>query len=115
MSSRRQARSIVRSTSALALAVPEVIAHRVMRMWLAGTSPSARDRHELQRMGAEKVSAFQASWLAMSMEAWRMTLRFWASPFSWQRDAGLAMLSRGLAPIRRRASANASRLRRMPR
>ena len=115
MSSRRHARSIARSTSALALAVPEVIGHRMMRMWLAGTSPSARDRREFHLMGAEKAAAFQQSWLAMSMEAWRMALRFWWSPLSWQRNVGPAMMSRGLAPIRRRATANAARLRRAAR
>ena len=34
----------------LALAVPQVVAHRMARMALAGHSPSARDQREFQMM-----------------------------------------------------------------
>ena len=80
-------------------------------------------------MGAEKVAAFQESWAAMFMQGYLATLRLWSSPAWWmalaanprgaarrlsshQHDTALAMMTGGLAPISRRATANAARLRR---
>ena len=110
----------------LGLAVPAVVAHRVTRMALAGAAPSSRDRAEFHRMGAEKVVAFHESWngmlLAMyranlnllwSLPAWSMT---WAgghrrvAPTRAQQRAVLDILVSGVAPIHRRAVANAKRL-----
>ena len=91
----------VRHATGLALAAPEVVGHRVLRMWLAGASPSRRDRLEFYRMWVEKPAAFYASWNAMMLEAYRanfaLAWRIWGA---------------GLAPIHRRAAANARRLRR---
>ena len=122
-------RSLARRSSTLALAVPEVVAHRVSRALLAGASPSAADRREFHLMGAEKVAAFYESWGAMFMQNYLASVRLWSSPGMWmslmanprgaarrltshQHDTALAMMTGGLAPISRRAVANATRLRR---
>ena len=98
---RRRLPAIARHSTGLALAVPQVVAHRMMRMWLAGPSPSQRDRAEFHRMWVEKPMAFYESWNAMTLEMWRANM-------------GLAVRvwSAGLAPVHRRAAANARRLRR---
>ena len=122
-------RSLARRSSSLALAVPEVVAHRVSRAMLAGASPSAADRREFHLMGAEKVAAFYESWGAMFMQNYLASVRLWSSPGMWmslmanprgaarrltshQHDTALAMMTGGLAPISRRAVANATRMRR---
>jgi hypothetical protein len=115
--------------SELAVAAPQVIAQRTARAALAGGSPSARDRREFQRMGAEKVAAFYESWTAMLIEISRANLRLVLAPAVWllqwtptrrrsrvasshaQRTA-LAVLGSGIAPIHRRVVANARRLQR---
>jgi hypothetical protein len=131
MSSRRRrtTRSIARKSFELALAAPEVIAHRVVRIWLAANRPSRVDRAEIHRMSAEKVAAFHESWNAVFLEVVRanfqLALSFmwwpWSTAISgrWPtrlpehgRRVAAAVLSAGLAPIHRRAVANARRLRR---
>ena len=100
------------------MAVPQVIAHRMARLAFAGASPSARDRREFRRMGAEKVAAFYESWNAMYLALLRANLNLALSPFQvwWSpmrgHRTGLSILGHGLAPISRRAAANARRLRR---
>jgi hypothetical protein len=100
------------------MAAPQVMAYRLTRLALAGLSPSARDRKEFVRMGVEKVAAFYESWTAMYLALLRANLNLALSPFwVWWSPArgqrtGLTILNRGLAPIRRRAGANARRLRR---
>jgi hypothetical protein len=94
-------------------------------MAMAGASPSARDRKEFHRMGAEKAVALAESWNAMAMQAlWanqRLALSYMQSLwFPWLRprasaskqlsDAALGILGQGLAPIHRRAVGNAKRL-----
>ncbi len=64
----RKTQSIMTAVE-LAFAVPQVVAHRVTRMALAGPTLSERDRKEFQRMGAEKAAAFNASWNAMTRQA----------------------------------------------
>lgn len=110
----------------LALAAPQVIGHRMQRIMTEGNAPSARGRRELVRMGSEKVQAIAESWMAMSLQAaaaqQQMALsmwRAWLSPVSsrsaqrmaeqWQ-SAALDVATKGLAPVRRRAVANAKRL-----
>jgi len=66
--------AVARHSMGLALAVPEVVAQRVMRMWLAGTPLSQRDRDEFHRMYAEKFAAFYESWNAMALEMFRVSL-----------------------------------------
>jgi hypothetical protein len=126
---RRSIPPIARHSAGLALAVPEVIAQRVTRLWLAGASPSQADREEMYLMWSEKCAAFQQSWNAMFVEMFRANLRLALSPMWWAgrpvtakqasarltahgQRAALAILGAGLAPIHRRASANAKRLRR---
>jgi hypothetical protein len=118
---RTRAQPLAAKAAELAFAVPQVVGHRLTRMALAGARPSARDQREFRRMGQEKVHAFWQSWFAMG----------WAFVSTWQR-AWLAMLqgarvplqstlpaldvlaAKGLAPIHRRATANARRLARTP-
>jgi predicted RNA-binding Zn ribbon-like protein len=128
MPRRRHRRATRLATQAieLGIATPEVIAHRVMRMALAGSSPSTVDRQEFLRMTAEKVAAFHESWINMSLAAWRANLQFFLSGPAWSavwlrggprlrntkmQHAALEIVSSGLAPIHRRAVRNAKRLR----
>ncbi|MGB2682619.1 MAG: polyhydroxyalkanoate granule-associated phasin [Candidatus Competibacter sp.] len=124
----RKTRSVSRKTVETAVAAPQVIAHRLTRMALAGAKPSARDRKEFQRMGAEKVAAFTESWNAMAAQAFqahqKLALSWMAS--LWKPgataqsvtksaarqtgDAVLDIVEKGLNPIHRRAVANAKRL-----
>jgi hypothetical protein len=93
-------------------------------MALAGASPSARDRKEFHRMGTEKVLAATEAWNAMAAQtvvenqklALSLMQSFW---FPWMRtssasrqlsDAALSILGVGMAPVSRRAVANARRL-----
>ena len=99
MGRRRSSRVLASQAMDLSIAVPQVIAHRMLRMALAGHSPTARDRREFQRMGTEKMWAFYESWNAMFLQ---MAL-------SWHQGP-MAVLATGMAPIRRRAVANARRL-----
>jgi len=101
--------------ASLAVTAPQVVAHRML----------GADARELQRMGSEKVFAAVESWNAMLMQAfweqqrltWSCAMSVW---FPWVprpgarqiRSAALNVLGKGVAPYRRRASANASRLRR---
>ena len=128
--SHRRRRAIRLSTQAmeLGLAVPEVVARRVVRMALAGPSPSAADREELLRMSAEKFSAFYESWNDTFLAVYRANLRLFLSAPAWWsmawpghgyrsgsarlQRAALDILASGVAPIHRRAVSNAKRLRR---
>jgi hypothetical protein len=123
---RRSPAHTTRQLLDLGVAVPQVVGQRLMRMAAAGTSPSARDRRELAGMVLEKQTAFVQSWMAMWLEAGRLQQQ-WA--WSWWQGAGMPanslagvgqaweqILGSGLAPIRRKAVANARRLsRRVPR
>src|SRR3954471_2704457 len=104
---------LARQATELAFAVPQVVAHRLTRLALAGPWPNARDRREFHGMGQEKVHAFWQSWFAMG----------WATVEAMQ-QATVAMLqgarvplvdtqrilAKGLAPVHRKATANARRL-----
>ena len=83
------------------------------------------DAAEFQRMGTEKLAAFNEAWGAMAVQtvlenqklALSLMQSFW---FPWMRPrssmasqlsaAGTSILAKGMAPIRRRAVANAKRL-----
>jgi hypothetical protein len=123
---------LARQAAELAVAVPQVIAHRLTRLALAGPAPSARDRQEFRRMGAEKAAAFAESWNAMAtgmLEANQTLMAsfmrgFWSasgaqrSAASATRRVGRAVTSivqKGLAPVHRCAVANAKRLSRTQR
>lgn len=110
---RRPHHSLARQSHELAVAVPLVVAHRLTRLALAGPLPSARDRREFHRMAQEKVHAFWQSWFAMGWAALEALQQAWMAWLGGARvplvDAG-AILGRGLAPVHRRATANARRL-----
>lgn len=113
MSRRRSSTRLARQATELSLAVPQVIAHRLTRLALAGPSPGARDRREFHVMGAEKVRAFWQSWFAMGWAMVEASQKAW---LAWLQGARVplldthAILARGLAPVHRRATANARRL-----
>ena len=125
----RLARQLATQAHELATAVPQVVAHRMTRMALAGPKLSDRDRKEFARMIAEKNNAFSESWNAMALQALHSQRAFAAAlalaatvPRSARADppaqafaaqlqqAALAVLGKGLAPVHRRAVANAKRL-----
>jgi len=111
----RRSRSLAAQSIQLGLAVPQVLAHRFARM----------DPVEFQRMGTEKLAAFGEAWSAMAIQglleqqklALSLVQSFW---FPWMRprssmarqlsDAGMSILGSGMAPVTRRAVANAKRL-----
>ena len=126
---RRPPASLSAKTAELALAVPQVVAHRLLRMAQAGPHLSPRDRKEFARMIAEKNSAFGESWNAMALQAlqsqraFAAALALAATPTRSTRAspaahalatqlqrATLAVIGKGLAPVHRRAVANAKRL-----
>ena len=122
---RRRQKPVGAQAIELALAVPQVVSHRLIRLSRAGHSPSLRDRREFYLMGAEKVEAFYESWNAILIELLRanlkLTLALWWWPWTGtmrvpgllskrSRRNALAVLGSGLAPFHRRAVANARRL-----
>lgn len=123
---RRKSKSLAAQSFELGMAAPQVIAHRVLRMASAGTSPSARDLAEFQRMGIEKIAAANEAWTAMATQAFlenqKIALTFMQTLwFPWIRPtpksvarqmnrAAASVLGKGMAPVRRRAVANAKRL-----
>lgn len=131
-SSRRKATRLSRQATELMVAAPQVVAHRLGRMALAGPKPSAKDQREFHRMGAEKLAAFGEAWQAMTLQMLRSNqqlaasmMRSWwptmavragakAAPqtqaaAAWQ-NAALDILNQGIRPVHRRAVANAKRL-----
>lgn len=123
----RKFKSLTIKSMELALSVPQVFAHRVTRMALAGPQLSDRDRKEFEIMLHEKHAAFAEAWSDMAMHAFRANQAFTASmlpffftPFSYTRaaasaaahvqNAAIGVLDKGLAPIHRKAVSNARRL-----
>ncbi len=105
--------------------VPGIVSHRIMRMALAGAVPSRSDRTELSRMSSEKWKAASQSAMAMTAFAMQQQMAM-AQSFMhamWAPWIGMShssiptinpvagMLSAGLAPYHRIATANARRLR----
>ncbi len=113
MSKRRPPSTLHRHAAELMVAVPQVMGHRLTRLALAGPFPSARDRREFHAMGQEKFIAFWQSWFAMGWAAMRMAQEAWLAMLQGARvpllDAN-RVLAHGLAPVHRRATANARRL-----
>jgi hypothetical protein len=120
---KRQATSLMFKATELAIAVPQVVRHRVTRMALARTLPTARDQREFRQMGLGKMAAFTESWNAMATQALRynyvLVASFWRSwstgkPTQFNgsqvHNAALAVLGKGIGPVHRRAVANAKRL-----
>ena len=113
MTNRRKTQGLVRQSSELALAVPQVVAHRLTRMALAGPIPNARDRREFHGMAQEKVHAFWQSWFAMGWAMTQAMQQAWTAMLLGTRvpmiDAQ-GILAKGMAPVHRKATANARRL-----
>ena len=130
--SRRKALRLNQQAARLMTAAPQVVAHRLTRMALAGPQPNASDQREFHLMRAEKLAAFGESWQAMGLQMWKSQAQLatsmmqgWGAgasgraalpplgPFAAACQAAtLDILSEGLRPVQRRASANAQRLRR---
>lgn len=130
MASRKpaQQQALNKQSSELASASSQVVAHRVTRMMLAGPTPNKRDRTEFTRMVNEKHQAFAESWLAMAAQslvaqqaiattAWRSLCYPWlgggATPGAMaeqMQQAGMGVIQKGMAPVHRKAVANAKRL-----
>jgi hypothetical protein len=127
--SARSARTLHAQAAELAWAVPQVVAHRLARIAGAGLKPTLRDRKEFARMVAEKHDAFGESWQAMAWQALHAQQEFTAAlaraalaaPSPRRKNAAhalaqqlhrsaLAVAGKGLAPVHRRAVANAKRL-----
>ncbi len=132
------ARSLMRKSSELGMAVPQVVAHRLTRLAMAGPVMSSRDKAEFELMWAEKNQAFAQSWQAMAAQALRaqqaLALTWTAALFnpfglasglqksrarsssssSTPFSSGMSILNAGLEPVHRKALANAKRLRRTP-
>jgi hypothetical protein len=129
----RNALRIGTQATELMFAAPQVMAHRLGRMMVAGAGTSVRDRREFQRMSAEKIAAFGESWNQMAlqmlkanqqmaqawMSAWWFPLRMLSSAATRQsfsrataqmQSSALRVMSSGLGPVHRRATANAKRL-----
>ena len=122
---RRKSLSLLAKSAELAIAAPQVIAHRVARMAIAGPKLSARDRNELQLMVAEKMAGFGEAWIAMVLQTiranqtvavslfrafWVPSLRRRTAVAVQLQSAALDILAKGLAPVHRKAVANAKRL-----
>jgi hypothetical protein len=116
MTKRRSSDLLARQATELAIAVPQVMAHRLTRMALAGATPSARDRREFHGMGQEKLTAFWQSWFAMGWATTQAMQQSWIAMLSGARVPLIdthSILSRGMAPVHRKATANAKRLRKV--
>lgn len=110
---RRSSPRLARQATELAVAVPQVVAHRLTRMALAGPWPDARDRREFHTMGQEKVHAFWQSWFAMGWAMLEASQKAWLAMLQGARVPMLDVqhvMARGMAPVHRKATANARRL-----
>jgi hypothetical protein len=124
----RKKKSTSTKVAELVFAVPQVVAHRVTRMALAGPVLSKRDRREFNLMVAEKNVAFAQAWQAMFKQSVRVNqtlattlIRSVWSPSAPSKasagkaaaqlqDAALGLFGKGLSPFHQKAVANAKRL-----
>ena len=126
---RRTTQSLAFKSAELALAAPQVFAHRMARIAMSGPTLSERDRKEFQRMVAEKNAVFFESWSAMAWQAAQANTALLGSMFdsflsvargkrlptpaasaAQLQRAALGVLTKGFAPVHRKAVANAKRL-----
>jgi hypothetical protein len=126
---RRRKKSFYALSTELALAIPQVMTHRLLRMAAAGGKPSLRDQREFDRMITEKAAAFSDSWADMAAKSFEVNqklalsfMRSWLthSPSGVHHTkqlqrAALNVLAAGMAPVHRRATANARRLNKVKR
>ncbi len=120
-------RSLAAQAAELAVAVPQVVAHRMTRMALSGPKLTPRDRKEFELMLAEKKDAFADAWKAMAAQGAKsqrtLAATYFKSMLSLSRGgnpgvasaaalqrAALDVLGKGMAPVHRKAVANAKRL-----
>jgi hypothetical protein len=124
----RKKKSTSTKVAELVFAVPQVVAHRVTRMALAGPVLSKHDRREFNLMVAEKNIAFAQAWQEMFKQSVRANralvptfMRSIWSPsaaskgsagkaIAQMQNAALGVFGRGLAPFHQKAVANAKRL-----
>lgn len=108
----------------LAQRAPGVVSRRMARM--TDGAISAADRRESQRMGAEKITAFQNGWMAMASEMLVQQQRAWSTLWlsagnPWNPEAAVQwwmrsmvgadrVLAAGLRPMTRTVSENSRRL-----
>lgn len=125
----RRKKSFYALSTELALAVPQVMTHRLLRMAAAGDKPNLRDQREFDRMLTEKAAAFGDSWADMAVKSFEVNqklalsfMRSWLthSPtdshhIKQVQRAALNVLAAGMAPVHRRATANARRLNKVKR
>jgi hypothetical protein len=128
----RRSKSLSKQCMELAIAVPQVVAHRTARVARAGPIVSERDRREFQRMVNEKQAAFTQACAEMALQMFRVNLQlastlFWtffypssltapsmAAAVAQSRHAAESVLGKGLAPIHRTAVSNVRRLSKIP-
>jgi hypothetical protein len=125
-SKKRRSRGPAAQLSELSMLVPEVIARRSMRVAQLGLWSTRRGRSEMNRMVSEKAIASSQSAFAMWMEMVAASQRAWIDA-SWSMwfptghgkalsqkrfDTGARVFAKGLAPLLRKTSDNAKRLRR---
>jgi hypothetical protein len=91
---KRKTKSLTTKAVELAVATPQVVAHRVTRMAVAGATLSERDRKEFNLMVAEKKTAFAEAWQAMATQTVRANqtlaasfLRSMWSPRGWGKES----------------------------
>lgn len=117
MSSRSRAPAV--KLAELSLAAPQVIAHRLARMAMAGPVLSDRDRREFVGMVTEKQLAFSQAWVAMFTEGARLQQQLLSAALMGATPAALGRKSRagisrvaskGLSPVHSKAVSNAKRL-----
>lgn len=127
--------SLQRKAAELTVAAPVVVAHRVGRMLVARGNPSTRDQKEFALMTSEKTEAMAEAWAAIGATVMRASQRnlqsgfdAWMNPRTY-RELAMGRLPKalrspwgrvgddmvratlnGLAPVHRRAVANAKRL-----
>jgi hypothetical protein len=130
--SRRKAARLQAQATEMLIAAPQVVAHRLRRMALAGPRPTRSDQLEFQRMSAEKLAAFGEAWRAMALQLLKSNQQLASAmmrstwPIAARRrgpatmpvqqmtsqlqSAALDLLGQGMRPVHRRAVANARRL-----
>ncbi|HEY1227732.1 MAG TPA: polyhydroxyalkanoate granule-associated phasin [Ramlibacter sp.] len=124
----RHSAATARRTAELAFAAPQVIAHRLHRMAIAGPTLSERDRKEFTGMVAEKQLAFTqacfAAWQQWARAQQSFALAAWRAFFSGTLPGlmsasslasrsfttSAAMAGAALVPVHRKAVSNAKRL-----
>ena len=124
----RHSIATARRTAGLAFAAPQVVAHRLHRMAIAGPTLSARDRKEFTGMVVEKQLAFTqacfAAWQQWVRAQQSFALAAWRAFFSGSLPGLLSagslasrslatsasMANAALAPVHRKAVSNAKRL-----